>query len=107
MKMEQRDFRMPATGEAWRHYKGGLYTVVGMGQDADGQAVVVYTEFRWSLVQGPPLYVRFLGDFVRQIEIKGGSVLDKSIMRPRFTFDRDPGCDERCPFIRDRPPVIA
>ena len=68
--MEQRDFRMPATGEGWRHYKGGLYTVVGMARDDKGDAIVVYTDFRWSLIQLGPLYTQSLARFVQEVENK-------------------------------------
>lgn len=91
--MEQRDFRMPATGEAWRHYKMGLYTIIGMARDDEGYAVVVYTDYRWSLAQLPPIYVQRLGRFAQEVE--NG--------KPRFKFERDPDADEICPFIRTRP----
>lgn len=87
--MEQRDFRMPATGEGWRHYKGALYTVIGMARDDKGDAYVVYTEFGWSLIQLPPIYTQPLGRFVQEIENN----------KPRFTFDRERGDDNDCPYI--------
>lgn len=92
--MEQREFRMPATGEAWRHYKGGsgsLYTIVGMAHDDKGDAIVVYTPYRWSLVQLPPLYTQPLGRFLQTLDNH----------EPRFKFEREPEADETCPFIRD------
>lgn len=97
--MIQNEFRMPATGEAWRHYKGGLYTVIGMGQDANGEAVVVYTDYRWSLVQLPAIYVRDLASFIRQVETGKDSTTSKSIMSPRFKFEREREADEICPFL--------
>lgn len=89
---------MPATGEAWRHYRGGLYTIIGMASDADGRAMVSYTEYGWSVIQLPPIYVRDIGDFVRQVET-GKSQSGKSVMEPRFRFERERGGDEKCPFI--------
>lgn len=87
--MEQADFRMPKTGEAWRHYKGGLYTIVGMARDDQGHAIVVYTDFGWSLVQWPPLYTQLVGRFVQEVENN----------KPRFTYERAVGCDPECRFI--------
>lgn len=91
--MEQRNFKMPATGEAWRYYKGGhksLYTIVGMAVDDEGNAVVVYTPYGWSLVQLPPLFTQSLGRFVQQVGHD----------KPRFQFERESGGDTACPFIR-------
>ncbi len=88
--MEQADFRIPKTGEGWRHYKGTLYTIVGVGHDADGFTNVVYTEYRWSNAQLPAIYVQLLGRFLQEIE--NG--------KPRFTFSREVGDDDICPFIR-------
>jgi hypothetical protein len=99
MSMIQSDFRMPATGEAWRHYKGGLYTIIGMGQDAEGDAVVVYTDYRWGLIQLPAIYVRDLGSFMKQVETGKDRVTSKSVMEPRFRFDREREADEICPFL--------
>lgn len=59
--MEQADFRIPKTGEGWRHYKGALYTIVGVGHDADGFTNVIYTEYRWSNVHLPAIYVQSAG----------------------------------------------
>ena len=91
--MSQRDYKLPATGEGWRHYKGGsdsLYTIVGLSRDADGFVNVVYTPFRWSLGGKPPLYNQLLGRFLQDVE--NG--------RQRFTYDREIGDDDICPFIR-------
>ncbi len=88
----QRDFRMPATGEAWRHYKMGLYTVVGVARDDKGDAVVVYTEFGWSLTQLAPLYTQPLGRFLQEVE--NG--------QPRFEFEREKG--EPCQYINSPQP---
>lgn len=89
--MEQAEFRIPATGEAWRHYKGGLYTIVGLAIDDKGDATVVYTPFGWSLVQLPPLFTQTLGRFLQQVEID----------KPRFYFQGARGGDKNCPFIPD------
>lgn len=88
--MEQKYFRMPSSGEGWRHYKGNLYTVIGMAHDDKGDATVVYTPYGWSLIQLPPIYTQCLGRFVRHV--KHGV--------PRFTFERETGEDIQCPFIR-------
>lgn len=91
--MEQREYRMPATGEAWRHYKcsaDSLYTIVGMARDDKGDAIVVYTPYRWPLVQLPPLYTQPLGRFLQTLDDH----------QPRFKFEREPEADETCPFIR-------
>lgn len=91
--MEQREFRMPATGEGWRHYKGGLYTIVGMANEASGLPMVVYTHYRWSLIQLPPLFVRGLSDFLTEVK------LADEPFAPRFQFERERGADPDCPFI--------
>jgi hypothetical protein len=87
---EQSTFRMPMTGESWRHYKGTLYTIIGMSRDDEGNAVVVYTNYRWSLAQLAPLYNQHLGRFVQEVE-KGA---------PRFRYEREVGDDDVCQFIR-------
>lgn len=87
---QQRDFRMPATGEAWRHYKGGLYTVIGMARDDEGAAYVVYTDYNWTLAQLAPIYTQPLGRFVHEIENN----------KPRFRFEREPDQGgNRCQYI--------
>lgn len=88
---EQAEFRMPATGEGWRHYKMGLYTIIGNARDDEGHVVVVYTEYRWALAQLAPIYVQRLGRFLQEVE--NG--------KPRFRYERPAGEDERCQFIRD------
>jgi hypothetical protein len=98
-EMEQREFVMPATGQGWRHYRGGLYTVIGVGQDSEGEAVVIYTDYGWSLAQLPALYVRPIGEWMQQLETGKEPVSGKSIMTPRFKFERETGGDEKCPFI--------
>lgn len=94
--MEQRDFRMPSTGESWRSHKGGLVTIIGMAHDDNGEPVVVETEYNWSLAQLPPIRVHKLTEFMRMIDVGTGRVE----LRPRFTFEREVGDDTRCPFIR-------
>lgn len=91
--MGQAENRIPATGESWRHYKGGpssLYTIIGIGRDADGFMNVIYTEYRYTLTGYPPLYVQLLGRFLQDVE---NGV-------PRFKFEREVGDDDICPFIR-------
>lgn len=92
--MYQRDHRMPATGEGWRHYKGGhdsLYTIIGLSHDENGNVQVVYTPYRWwSLAQLPPIFNQPLGRFLQDVE--NG--------KPRFVFEREAGGDAECPFIR-------
>jgi hypothetical protein len=98
---EQRHFRMPATGEAWRHYKVGpasLYTIVGLARDDKGDAVVVYTPYGWRLAQLPPLYTQPLGRFLQELDM-GIDPYDsrEKIRKQRFEFEREPG--ERCAYI--------
>lgn len=90
---EQRQFRMPATGEGWRHYKGNLYTIVGLARDDEGHAVVVYTEYNWGLAQLAPLYSQRLGRFLQEVE--NGA--------PRFVFSHKAGGDTSCQYIRYQP----
>lgn len=89
---EQSTFSMPATGEGWRHYKGGLYTIIGMSRDDKGNAVVVYTDFGWGLAQLAPIYNQKLGRFLQEVE---------NGVR-RFRFEREAGCDDGCQYIRPR-----
>lgn len=89
---QQFDFRMPATGEGWRHYKGKLYTIIGISRDDTGNAVVVYTDHRWTLAQLAPIYNQSLGRFLQEIE--NGT--------PRFCYARKPGDDDLCQYIRPR-----
>lgn len=77
--MQQSEFRMPASGENWRHYKGGLYKIVGMALDDEGYSTVVYTEAGWTLAQLPPLFVQRVGRFLQEIEIG----------KPRFSFSSE------------------
>ena len=70
-----------------------------MGQNAEGDAVVVYTDYRWGLIQLPAIYVRDLGGFVKQVETGKDSITNKSIMEPRFKFERERETDEICPFL--------
>lgn len=92
---EQSEFRMPSTGEAWRHCKGGLYTIIGMSRDDEGEAVVVYTNYNWTLSQLAPIYNQPLGRFLHEVE--NG--------KPRFRFDREPETGNRCQYID--PTVMA
>ncbi len=78
------------TGEGWRHYKGGLYTVIGLARDPDGFMNVVYTEWRYFLGGLPPIFIQLLGRFLQEVE--NG--------KPRFRFERDVGEDTTCPFIK-------
>jgi len=87
---EQAKYRIPKTGESWRHYEGGLCTIVGLARDPDGFVNVVYTGYRWQCAQLPPLYVQQLDRFLQEVENN----------RPRYSFERDVGDDDVCPFIR-------
>jgi len=89
---EQADFRMPARGDTWSHYKGGYgssYTIVGLSRDDEGHAVVVYTDAIWGLAQLAPLYNQRLGRFLQEIE--NG--------KPRFKFVAENDADDRCQYI--------
>ncbi len=81
---DQNDMRMPRAGEGWRHYKGGhasLYEIVGVGINVvDGNAVVIYRPYGWTLVQKPPLFTRPLDEFLGFTEGK----------KQRFTIEREP-----------------
>ena len=87
----QKLFKMPATGEGWRHYKSGLYTIVGMARDDKGDAVVVYTPYGWTVNRLPLLFTQSLSRFIQE--------LDHDV--PRFKFEREAGEDKSCPFIRE------
>ena len=89
---EMGSYRMPMTGEAWRHYKGALYTVVGISINDDGTLHVIYVPFGWSLQQLPSLFNQPLGRFLQEVKHDV----------PRFSFEREDGCDPTCPFIRER-----
>jgi hypothetical protein len=101
--MEQAEYRMPATGEGWRHYKGGLYTIVGLANDqGNGEPLVVYTDFRHPLGQLPALYVRPLAEFIAEFPTAAQRLGERTRYVSRFKFERDVGDDDRCPFIRQR-----
>jgi hypothetical protein len=73
--------RLPKRGEGWRHYKGGLYEIVGTGHDTEtGRAVVIYTDYGWELVQAPNLWSRPLDVFL--------GLADRE--ERRFTFACEP-----------------
>ncbi len=93
-RSEQSEMRMPSTGEGWRHYKGDLYTIVGKAVDHEGNPLVVYCNYGWSLAQLPMLFVRPLSNFLEEV----GDLKD-SYVGPRFKFEREPW-DEKCPFIK-------
>lgn len=81
---------MPATGEAWRHYKGELYTIVGVGRDDNGIPTVIYTSYigygEW------PLFTQPLGRFLQTLESH----------KSRFEHHLDAGTQE-CPYVRPPP----
>lgn len=102
--MEQREFRMPATGEGWRHYKQGpsLYTIIGLTiHDLTGDVMVAYTHYGWSLTQLPAIYVRPLADFLAIVDTGEPDSIHPGKTRkvPRFRFEREAGGDKNCPFI--------
>ncbi len=97
--IEQSEFRMPATGEGWRYYNGGLHTVIGMAHDENGDPVVVYTKYGWGLAQLPPIHTMKLGSFLQMVD-SGKDALGNSIFEQRFRFEREAGGDKDCPFIR-------
>ena len=69
----------------WRHYKGGLYVVLGIARDdATDEQVVVYV--RLYRRDGIPMSVRRLDEFRSTVEVDGVNV-------PRFVFvgASDPG----------------
>lgn len=97
--LEQADYRMPATGEAWRQNTTdypSLFTIIGMAHDeVSGAAVVVYTHYEWALAQLPPIFTCPLAEFLAFIPAGRGSH-----QGPRFRFDREAESDPKCPFIR-------
>lgn len=103
--MEQAEFRMPATGEGWRHYRQspGLYTVIGMAVGADGSPMVVYTPLGWRMAQLPPIYVRSLAEWLQIIDtgfdavkVARGEALYRFV--PRFRFEREVWVRSDVPF---------
>lgn len=58
-------------GGTYRHYKGNVYKVVGVGKmEATQEDVVVYQ----SLDHGSPLWIRPLEEFEAQVEWEGKTV---------------------------------
>lgn len=56
--------QLPQEGEAWRHYKGGLYQIIGIGQqEADDSPVVVYKSLKDSKI-----YTRPVNEFMEALE---------------------------------------
>ena len=65
---------LPTAGESWRHWKGGLYRIVGLAYDVRDCDMVVLYQAR----DDGPLWIRPLGNFL------GLAMADK----PRFAFER-------------------
>jgi hypothetical protein len=92
----QGEFRIPQTGEGWRHYKdkgdgSSLYMVVGLSRDADGIINVIYTPYSWNLAVFPPLYNQRLERFLQDVE--NG--------KPRFKFEKGyHGEQTSCRYIK-------
>ena len=66
-KTEQR--KNPERGEMWRHFKGGVYVIVGMARDEADTSVnlVVYGRLDTEEVE-QPLWVRPLISFMGTVE---------------------------------------
>jgi hypothetical protein len=61
------EYTMPRVGEGWRHHKGGLYKIVGIGHDTTiGDAVVIYSSDSHHSPSG--LWVRPLSEFLGYTE---------------------------------------
>ena len=55
--------------DIWRHYKGGIYNVIGMGKHTEtGEDVVVYEGAKGGL------WVRPVSMFLEEIEVNGVKV---------------------------------
>lgn len=56
--------RPPERGELWRHYKGGIYRILHLGQlEATCAPVVIYQDVR-PHPRSAPVWVRTLADFM-------------------------------------------
>lgn len=86
---DQSEFRIPMSGDNWRHYKGDLYTIIGLGHDDEGHIEVIYTDADWTRVQLAPIYTQRLGRFLQEVE--NG--------KPRMTY-QGPRFG-RCQYLRD------
>lgn len=74
-------FRIPKSGERWKHYKGGSYTVVGIAMNENGTPTVVYES-----EEG--LFTRSLGSFFERVNL-AKFVNDADNFVPRFTIDNE------------------
>lgn len=71
----QSKITMPEPGDVWKHYKGGLYKILHLANNAAGQPEVVYT----SADEESGVFVRPLQEFVQWLD-KGEDKI------PRFKF---------------------
>src|SRR5688572_7848753 len=107
--MNQDEFRLPAPGEGWRHYKTSshsLYTIIGLAHHEEtGEPLVVYTRYNWGDGQLPPLFVRPLSAFLGVVEVGPDPRNPDGPARrvPRFSFERSAGDDPGCPYLPRTP----
>lgn len=70
----------PRSG-VWRHRRGALYLVIGVGRlDDDDDEVVIYVRLYSGEQGGHPITVRRLSSFIEVVEWPDGS------QRPRFNW---------------------
>jgi hypothetical protein len=77
--------KYPTRGETWQHYKGGLYTIVGLSRDDHGKLSVIYCNHRSVKAR---LFDQPIGRFLQEVEHD----------KPRFVFIPDEP-DKVCPYI--------
>ncbi len=76
----------PFKAGVYRHYKGGMYQVLGLAGSSDdateGQLMVVYISL-YTSKGGPYMRVRSLKEWNEEVK------WDDSMLRPRFQFQGD------------------
>lgn len=81
-------FQLPQPNEVWRHYKGGMYLIIGIGHDENGMPVVIYADNHEP--PGPPYYTRGLATFLQTVDIDAeaamtGRPIQAGVSRPGMT----------------------
>lgn len=59
------DIYMPAPGQLWKHYKGGMYKVHAIGTDDMGYPIVIHH----SADEKTGLFTRRLGEWLQWIDV--------------------------------------
>lgn len=68
----------------WKHYKGGLYLVIGVAAHSEtGEDMVVYVALTGAHLPGPRMRVRPRSMWEEEVDVIGG---DNEGTQPRFVY---------------------